>query len=226
VDTLLTLFTALFILSIVRISENNSNLNITIAGVVLALTMWVKYFGILSISFLIVSVYFKKISRPNALKVVLIGFLFFMPWILWNIVVYSFPIPFETWKGVARFAQVEVPSYAYIIFLPIVAPFTLLGYAAIRKLRGDKLKIGLTSFVIAFILVFSFPAAKEMRFIMPVTVPLSILAADFVTNLSHKFRMKVLGAYTIVTALSSFIIIRGSYFYLLLIWYYHTVFPF
>jgi 4-amino-4-deoxy-L-arabinose transferase-like glycosyltransferase len=222
-ETLLTLLCALFILWSLRFVENKSSFNLIAMGTILGLSMWTKPFGLLSISFVIVYVLHRKITKYESVAVASIGLIVFAPWLVWNESVYGTLIPFETWMNIASWSQVNVPFYSYIMFLPIVAPFSILGFVAISKTKGDSLKSGLSAVVFSFILVFSATKAKEIRYIMPILVPLSILAADFCESLEGKYKRAVIALTVIATVTSAFLIVKANYAWYLPFWHYEEI---
>lgn len=219
-DTLLVLLTALFILFVMLLSEKNTPLNLALCGVILGLNMWTKYFGMLAVSFLIVYTINEKISTKQTAQVVGVALLMFSPWLIWNYRVYGSLIPIKTWSALASWPQVVVPFYAYVTFLPVVAPFALLGYAGLFRIKKHPLKMGLAAVFLSFLLVFSFPKSKEMRFILPAVVPLSVLAGDFIENSAERYKNPLLFLVIIATAIASYVIVEGGYFWYLPFWHY------
>jgi 4-amino-4-deoxy-L-arabinose transferase-like glycosyltransferase len=225
-DALLSALTALFILSCIRLSENNTRFNQILCSLALGLSLWSKYFGVLALSFLIVYTIHGRISTVVAARVIAFALVVFSLWLIWNYDVYGFFIPVETWKTLASWSQLNVPSYSYVVFLPIVAPFSLLGYAALFRLKRDPLKLGLAAVFLSFLLIFTIPSAKEMRFILPALLPLSVLAAEFTESIQSSYKKPLLILAVLATAISAFVIVGGSYHWYLPFWHYTGLFGF
>jgi hypothetical protein len=136
------------------------------------------------------------------------------------------PLPIETWKALAPWYNVDVPVYVYLLFLPIIAPFTLLTYAKLFHTKKDPLRTALAIFFIAYLVFFSIPKGKEIRFILPALAPAAILAADFLENNLGQSKKYFIILYTIITLTVSLVIIKGAYSYYLPLWYFDKAFPF
>jgi 4-amino-4-deoxy-L-arabinose transferase-like glycosyltransferase len=225
-DNLLAMLTVAFILFTIQLSEEKTRSVLILCGLTLGLAVWTKYFAILVFVFLITYVFFKKISLRQTLAVLAIAAVISAPWFIWNLSVYGLPIPVETWKALAPWYNVDVSFYAYLLFLPIIAPFTLLSFIGISRLRKDPLKTGLTLAFITYLVFFSIPRGKEMRFILPILSPAAILAADYIRSIQGQLKKHILIIYTVVTLFVSLVFIRGAYFYYLPLWYFHKVYPF
>ncbi|HDY74291.1 MAG TPA: phospholipid carrier-dependent glycosyltransferase, partial [Euryarchaeota archaeon] len=155
-DNLLAMLTAAFILFTIQLSEGKSSALI-LCGLTLGLAVWTKYFGLLVFVFILSYTFFKKISIRQAQAVLAVAAVISVPWFIWNLRVYGLPIPIETWKALAPWYNVNVPFYAYLLFLPLIAPFTLLTYINIGRLRRDPLKTGLALVFITYLAFFSIP---------------------------------------------------------------------
>jgi 4-amino-4-deoxy-L-arabinose transferase-like glycosyltransferase len=222
-DTLLTLLSGLFILFTLLFVENKSNFNLIALGTILGLSMWTKNFGLLSLSFIIFYIIQGKINKLETAAVMFIGLIVFAPWLVWNASVYGSLIPLETWMNLAAWSQVKLPFYSYLVFLPIVAPFSILGFMALFKSGDDPLKSGLKALVVSFLLVFSVTKAKEIRYIMPILVPLSILASDIGLSIEEKYKKIIITVALLVTSISGYIIVRANYAWYLPFWHYEKV---
>jgi|GEM_PF-5545802 len=224
-DNLLAMLTAAFILFTIQLSEGKSSALI-LCGLTLGLAIWTKYFAVLVFVFLIAYTASKKIHYRQAVKILVIAAAVAAPWFIWNLSVYGNLVPVETWKALAPWYNVDVPFYAYPLFLPFLVPFTLLSFMGISRLRKDTLMTGLTLVIIIFIAIFSIPKGKEIRFILPILSPAAILAADYIANLNGRLKKQILVIYTAVTLFVGVVIIRGAYYYYLPLWYFHKVYPF
>ncbi len=224
-DNLLAMLTAAFILLTIQLSEEKKRSALILCGLLLGLAVWTKYFAILTFVFLLSYTFFKKISVPQTLAVLAIAAVTSVPWFLWNLRVYGMPIPIETWNALAPWYNVDVPFSAYLLFLPLIAPFTLLSFMGIGRLRKDPLKTGLALVFITYLVFFSIPRGKEMRFILPVLSPAAILAADYIGSIQGQLKKHILIIYAVVTLFVSLVFIKGSYFYYLPLWYFHKVYP-
>ncbi|RMF90672.1 MAG: hypothetical protein D6733_03175 [Methanobacteriota archaeon] len=224
-DSLLAMLTAAFILSVIRFSEDGTWTSLCLSIAALALSMWTRYTGSLAASFLIVYGARKKIGWKDSLKTVGAALLLFTPWLLWNHRVYGMAIPIGTWQRIASWPQVPLPIYAYVAFLPVVAPFAVLGFLGLFRTGRDALKEGLAALVLLYLITFSIPAEKEMRFILPAIAPLSILAADYVDGVRAGWRRPLSLLAIAATAASAYVVVRAGYYWYLPFWHYHELLP-
>jgi len=220
VDTPLTFLTTLFILAVIRLYESPSRARIGVAGLVLGLTLWTKYMGAIAIVFLLALTAHRKVRLRHSLLVLLSALLLFSPWLLWNQAVYGLPLPAHTWQRLASFAQTQVPFYSYLLFLPVLNPYALPGYAALLRSRSSPLKASLASFVAALFLFTALITAREARYMLPSLSPLAILAADHISRFPGRWGRLLLLLTLGATALASAILAIGGYHYYLPFWYY------
>ncbi len=223
-DTMLSFLLGLFLLSVIRFSERKRSRDLIACSITLALGLWTKYFGILAAAFLIIYIIEKKISISKGTTVISTSIVLFSPWLAWNYSVYGAVVPLETWKKLAAVTQVELPIYAYFIFLPLTTPYVLLGYKTIFKKKKDTLYKGLWAVFLTYLIFFSIPEEKEMRFILPAILPISILSAEAVETLSDKYKGPVLLALVLATIAAGYFIIKGSYYWYLPFWNYTDIF--
>lgn len=220
-DMILAVFVSLFILYVIKMSEERSTRNLAVCGTVLGMGMLTKYTMALALPFLLLYVLNKKISYRDGLKVLLIGIAIFSPWVAWNLKVYDLPALWGNWKLAGSVQNVHVPFYAFFTFLPVVAPFSLLSYiSAVRVFKDRDLKFGLLLLFLGFVIVFTISPIKEMRYLLPVLPPLAVLASSWVLTLKRRYRYAVILLTVAFSAFASYRIVLGSYFWYLDFWYY------
>ena len=221
-DTGLTFFLFLSLLSLITFAETKKNGYLKVSGISFALAVLSKgapavIFGI----FLLFLLIYKKISRKDILKFIIYSFIILIPWITLISIQFGFKNVIEVFSKFALtsssvpFIHIQAPIYWYIrwwfealrpgwvLFLSLVA------FDVIRR-NLDWKKVTLLAYIFGSLIFFSVPVNKIWWYVLPIMPAMAYYIFLSASNLLRKYPEKIVNLSLIIVLASLPIFLNTS----------------
>jgi 4-amino-4-deoxy-L-arabinose transferase-like glycosyltransferase len=224
-EMMLSVLVSVFLLYAIKTIEDGRLMNAVGAGMILGLGLLTKYTMALTLPALAFLALRRKMSESAFAIILFTGGLIFSFWVVLNVETYDISTFIHNWKMITEYGNSsQVPFYAYLVFLPVVAPTTILSYISLLRCegrgRGNEFRTMLIIVCAGFTLFHMVHPIKDMRLILPVLPPLLILGSDFLASLPRRFLFPILISAVAVSSYASLVIVSGGYLWYLDFWHY------
>jgi 4-amino-4-deoxy-L-arabinose transferase-like glycosyltransferase len=213
-EMMLSVLVSVFLLYVIKTIEDGRLMNAISTGMILGLGLLTKYTMVLTFPVLAFLALRRKMNKSVFTIILFTGGLIFSFWIVLNVETYSISAFIHNWKMITEYGNSsQVPFYAYLVFLPVVAPTTILSYVSLLRCegrgRGNEFRTMLIIVCVGFTLFHMAHPIKDMRLILPVLPPLIILGSDFLASFPRRFLFPILISAVAVSLYASLVIVSG-----------------